>query len=124
MSNFIADNIDWLVPIGIILVSSLFAKSKKKEAASKSGVNVTKQQAQPQPQPLYPQELIRQVQRAQAPAPHRTYAPAMPEEGVRAVASEPTAAQPAAIEVHRPAVSHQTLRRAIIWSQILRRPQF
>ena len=124
MSNFIADNIDWLVPIGIILVSSLFAKSKKKEAASKSGVNVTKQQAQPQPQPLYPQEFIRQVQRAQAPAPHRTYAPAMPEEGMRAVASEPTAAQPAAIEVLRPAVSHQTLRRAIIWSQILRRPQF
>ena len=124
MSNFIADNIDWLVPIGIILVSSLFAKSKKKEAASKSGVNVTKQQAQPQPQPLYPQEFIRQVQRAQAPAPHRTYAPAMPEEGVRAVASEPAAAQPAAIEVHRPAVSRQTLRRAIIWSQILRRPQF
>ena len=124
MSNFIADNIDWLVPIGIILVSSLFAKSKKKEAASKSGFNVTKHQAQPQPQPLYPQEFIRQVQRAQAPATHRTYAPAMPEEGVRAVASEPTAAQPAAIEVHRPAVSHQTLRRAIIWSQILRRPQF
>ena len=122
MSNFIADNIDWLVPIGIILVSSLFAKSKKKEAASKSGVNITTQQAQPQPMP--PQEFIRQVQRAQAPAPHRTYAPAMPEEGVRAVASEPTAAQPAAIEVHRPAVSHQTLRRAIIWSQILRRPQF
>ena len=122
MSNFIADNIDWLVPIGIILVSSLFAKSKKKEAASKSGVNVTKQQAQPQPMP--PQEFIRQVQRAQASAPHRTYAPAMPEEGVRAVASEPATAQPAAIEVHRPAVSHQTLRRAIIWSQILRRPQF
>ena len=122
MSNFIADNIDWLVPIGIILVSSLFAKSKKKEAASKSGVNVTKPQAQSQPMP--PQEFIRQVQRAQAPAPHRSYAPAMPEEGVRAVASEPATAQPAAIEVHRPAVSHQTLRRAIIWSQILRRPQF
>lgn len=79
-------------------------------------------------------EFLRQMQQAQQQPAQRTMpqqrvaasvAPAVPEEGVRAVADEPITNRTAmAATTARPAVSHQTLRRAIIWSQILQRPQF
>ena len=78
-------------------------------------------------------EFLRQMQQsqqqsAQRPMPQQrvaSVAPAVPEEGVRAVVDEPITNRTAmAATTARPAVSHQTLRRAIVWSQILQRPQF
>ncbi|MGN0223818.1 MAG: hypothetical protein ACI4AM_07310 [Muribaculaceae bacterium] len=69
-----------------------------------------------------------QQQQAQRPMPQQraaSVATAVPEEGIPAVAVEPiTNHTPMTATAARPAVSHHTLRRAIIWSQILRRPQF
>ena len=78
-------------------------------------------------------EFLRQMQQAQQQPAQRTMpqqraatvASAVPEEGVRAVADEPITNRTAmAATTARPAVSHQTLRRAIVWSQILQRPKF
>ena len=134
MSNFLADNIGWLAPLAIILLTSLFGKRKKDQSNSAPRVANTPAYPQQPSRPMTLPEFLRQMQQAQQQPAQRTMpqqratatvAPAVPEEGVRAVADEPITNRTAmAATTARPAVSHQTLRRAIIWSQILQRPQF
>ena len=134
MSNFLADNIGWLAPLAIILLTSLFGKRKKDQSSSAPRVVNTPAYPQQPSRPMPLPELLQQMQQAQQQSAQRpmpqqrvaaSVAPAVPEEGVRAVADEPITNRTAmAATTARPAVSHQTLRRAIVWSQILQRPQF
>lgn len=151
MSNFIADNIDWLVPIGLIAVSLLFSKKKKNEAQSddESGADTAprtvyrsqpQRQAPPRPQPIndFLDELrrLQQSEERRRPRPERRQVPVYEkpvdqvpaEEGVAAVvpptptpAPKPIAATSATVHY---SARKQRLRRAFVWSQILHRPQF
>lgn len=125
MSNFLADNVDWIVPMALLVVTSLYGHFKKRKIAEAT--------AKAKPTPEVSRQIAKQIAmlqqkvEAKEPAPAQPrVAPrtALPDEGVPSVEMLPIEApMDKPIEAAQRCDRHQRLRRAVIWSEILRRPQ-